>query len=174
MFEGGDVEVQRAAGIGPANWLRPNELLRNCERSVAAQSYFEWVRYDSAAQLHRLVVAPLEDSPVGLRAVDPFAVCAAQLAAAQQITQQGAENYLTRALALRDRLPHVKQLLKGGQVAAHHIAEIVSRTDLIDGTEHMADIDRDIAEQLRRRGSWSKNRIRDMVDTMIMLRDPDL
>ncbi|WP_246833460.1 DUF222 domain-containing protein [Williamsia sp. 1138] len=174
MFECGDVEVQRVAGIGPANWLRPNELLRNCERSVTAQSYFEWVRYDSAAQLHRQVVAPLENTPVALRAVDPFAVCAAQLAAAQQITQQGAEHYLTRALALRDRLPHVKQLLKEGQVAAHHIAEIVSRTDLIDGSEYMADIDRDIAAQLRRRGSWSKNRIRDMVDAMIMLRDPDL
>ncbi|ORM28659.1 HNH endonuclease [Williamsia sp. 1135] len=174
MFEGGDYDVQRVAGIGPANWLRPNELLRNCERSVAAQSYFEWVRYDSAAQLHKLVVAPLEDTPVALRAVDPFSVCAAQLAAAQQITQQGAEHYLTRALALRDRLPHVKQLLKEGHVAAHHIAQIVSRTDLIEGSEHMADIDRDIAAQLRRRGSWSTNRIRDMVDAMIMLRDPDL
>jgi Domain of unknown function (DUF222) len=174
MFEGGETDVQRVAGIGPAYCLRPNELLRNAEHAVAAQSYFEWVRYDSAAQLHRQLVEPLENTPVAHRAVDPFSVCAAQLGAAQQITQQGAEHYLTRALALRDRLPHVKQLLKEGKVAAHHIAAIVSRTDLIEGTDHMADIDRDIATQLSRRGSWSSNRLRDMVDAMIMLRDPDL
>ena len=174
MFGGTRSEQERATGIVAAAVLRPNELLRNAEAAVAGQAYLEWARYDAAAQLHRQLVEPLEDTAVALRALDPFAVCAARLAAAQQITQQGAEHHLSRALALRDRLPAVNEQLRQGRVAAHHIATIVSRTDLIDGSAFMADIDREIAGHLQRSGSWSKNRMRDMVDATIFRRDPDL
>lgn len=174
MFGGTRSEQERATGIVAAAVLRPNELLRNAEAAVAGQAYLEWARYDAAAQLHRQLVEPLEDTAVALRALDPFAVCAARLAAAQQITQQGAEHHLSRALALRDRLPAVNEQLRHGRVAAHHIATIVSRTDLIDGSAFMADIDREIAGHLQRSGSWSKNRMRDMVDATIFRRDPDL
>ncbi len=77
--------------------------------------------------------------------VDPFSVGAAQLAAAQS------------------------WLVTSWQVVA-----IMSRTDLIEGSEHMAEIDRDIAAGLRRPGSWSKNRLRDMVDATIFRRYPEL
>ena len=174
MFGGTRSEQERATGIVAAAVLRPNELLRNAEAAVAGQAYLEWARYDAAAQLHRQLVEPLEDTAVALRALDPFAVCAARLAAAQQITQQGAEHHLSRALALRDRLPAVNEQLRQGRVAAHHIATIVSRTDLIDGSAFMADIDHQIAGHLQRSGSWSKNRMRDMVDATIFRRDPDL
>jgi len=53
-------------------------------------------------------------------------------------------------------------------------AHVRSRTDLIEGSDHLADIDREIAEHLSRRGSWSKSRMRDMVDATIFRRDPDL
>jgi hypothetical protein len=174
MFGGTDSEQERVTGIGPAGLSRPNELLRNAELAVAGLGYLEWARYVAAAALHRQVVEPYENTTVSLPAVDPYAVCAARLAAAQQMTQAGAEHHLARALALRDRLPQVALLLKQGLVAPHHIAAIVSRTDLIDGSTHVADIDRDIADHLRRRGSWSKNRLRDMVDATIFRRDPDL
>lgn len=174
MFEGIAVGADEVADIGPAESALPDELLRHAERAVTGQSRLEWERYTAAAQLHRLLVESLADTPVAMRAVDPFSVCAAQLAAAQQMTQQGAEHHLTRALALRDRIPMVNQLLKEGLIAAHHIAAIISRTDLIEGSEFMADIDRDIAEALRRPGSWSKNRLRDMVDATIFRRDPNL
>ena len=174
MFGGTRSEQERATGIVAAAVLRPNELLRNAEAAVAGQAYLEWARYDAAAQMHRQLVEPHEDTAVALRALDPFAVCAARLAAAQQITQQGAEHHLSRALALRDRLPAVNEQLRQGRVAAHHIATIVSRTDLIDGSAFMADIDHEIAGHLQRSGSWSKNRMRDMVDATIFRRDPDL
>lgn len=174
MFGGTKSEQERATGIVAAAVLRPNELLRNAEAAVAGQAYLEWARYDAAAQMHRQLVEPHEDTAVALRALDPFAVCAARLAAAQQITQQGAEHHLSRALALRDRLPAVNEQLRQGRVAAHHIATIVSRTDLIDGSAFMAGIDHEIAGHLQRPGSWSKNRMRDMVDATIFRRDPDL
>jgi hypothetical protein len=174
MFGENDLEQERATGIGPAGLARPNELLRNAELAMAGLGYLEWARYVAAAELHRRVVEPHDNTTVSLRAVDPYAVCAARLAAAQQMTQTGAEHHLSRALALRDRLPQVALLLKQGLVAPHHIAAIVSRTDLIDGSAHMSDIDRDIADHLRRRGSWSKNRLRDMVDATIFRRDPDM
>ena len=109
-----------------------------------------------------------------MRALDLFAQCAARLAMAQGLTQHAAELQINRALALRDRLPEVNGLLKAGRVAAHHIPDIIARTELIDGSEHRAEIDRAIAEALGRRGSWSKNRMRDMVDAIIFRRDPDL
>lgn len=162
------------SGIGPSWLYRPNELLRGAEMAVIAQSYFEWTRYDAAAQLHRQMVEPLEHTPVALRAVDPFSVCAAQLAAAQSMTQKGAEYHLMRALALRDRLPRVNALLKEGLITGAQVVQIIARTDLIEGSQFMADIDRDIAESLRRPGSWSTNRLRDMVDAHIFRRDPAL
>jgi hypothetical protein len=174
MFGENDLEQERSTGIGPAGLARPNELLRNAELAMAGLGYLEWARYVAAAELHRQVVEPHDNTSVSLRAVDPYAVCAARLAAAQQMTQTGAEHHLSRALALRDRLPQVALLLKQGLVAPHHIAAIVSRTDLIDGSAYMSEIDRDIADHLRRRGSWSKNRLRDMVDATIFRRDPDM
>ena len=65
-------------------------------------------------------------------------------------------------------------MLKAGRVAAEYIPDIVSRTELIDGSPHRAEIDQAIADALGRRGSWSKNRMRDMVDAIIFRRDPDL
>jgi Domain of unknown function (DUF222) len=44
----------------------------------------------------------------------------------------------------------------------------------IDGSEHRAEIDAAIAEALSRQGSWSKSRMRAMVDAIIFRRDPDL
>ncbi|WP_028463102.1 DUF222 domain-containing protein [Nocardia sp. 348MFTsu5.1] len=174
MFEG---EIEDAGGadeIGPAYLLRTNELLRNTKLAMAQQSRMEWERYTAAAMVHQQLVEPTVGTQVEMRALDPFAQCAARLAVAQGITQHAAELQVNRALALRDRLPSVNAVLRAGEVAAQHIPDIVSRTELIDGSRHRADIDQAIADALGRRGSWSKNRMRDMVDAIIFRRDPDL
>ena len=171
MFGGTDSEAERVTGIGPAGSLGPNEILRDVERAMDGQGYLEWVRYSHAAELHRRLDAEVQASDF---LKDAFVQCAARLGAAQRLSQVLAEHHLMCALALRDRLPQVALALKDGVVAAHHIAAIVSRTDLIEGTDHAADIDREIAANLRRRGSWSKKAMRDMVDATIFRRDPDL
>jgi hypothetical protein len=171
MFEQWTDLNPAVTGIQSAMLLRPNEILRTVEIALAGQCYLEWARYAAAAELHRQL-----DADVGMSdfLADAYAGCAARLAAAQQLSQASAEHHLTCALALRDRLPRVAEALKHGFVAPHHISAIVSRTDLIEGGDHTADIDREIAENLRRRGSWSKKRMRDMVDAIIFRRDPDL
>ena len=174
MFDG---EIEDAGGddeIGPVESLGINELLRNTELAMAQQSRMEWERYAAAAMLHRHLVEPTAGTEAEMRALDPFAQCAARLAAAQGLTQRTAELQINRGVALRDRLPAVNALLKAGRIAAHHIPDIIARTELIEGSAHMADIDRGIAEALDRRGSWSKGRMRDMVDAIIFRRDPDL
>ena len=171
MFGGTDSEAERVTGIGPAGSLGPNEILRDIERAICGQGYLEWVRYTHAAELHRRLDAEVQASDF---LKDAFTQCAARLGAAQGLSQVLAEHHLSCALALRDRIPQVALALKHGFVAAHHIPAIVSRTDLIEGTDHAADIDREIAENLRRRGSWSKKAMRDMVDATIFRRDPDL
>src|ERR1700748_593049 len=156
MFEG---EIEGAGGddeIGPVESSGVNELLRNTELAVAQQSRMEWERYAAAAMLHRRLVEPTAGSEAQMRVLDPFTQCAARLGIAQGLTQRAAELQISRGVALRDRLPAVNALLKAGRVAAHHIPDIVSRTELIEGSAHMADIDRGIAEALGRRGAWSK------------------
>lgn len=172
MFEHWSELDERNTGMVPAALARPNELLRTAERAMAGQGYLEWARYMAAAELHRQIVDPAIDASDLF--LDAYASCAARLAAAQHLSQIAAENHLACALALRDRLPQVAEMLKEGFVAPHHIPTIVSRTDLIEGSDHTEAIDRDIADQLRRRGSWSRNRLRDMVDSTIFRRDPDL
>jgi hypothetical protein len=171
MFEQWPSIDSTVTGIQPAMVLRPNEILRTIERALAGQGYLEWARYAHAAELHRQLDADIQASDF---LQDAYVQCAARLAAAQQLSQVAAEHHLTCALALRDRLPRVADALKHGDVAPHHIPAIVSRTDLIEGTEHSAEIDREIAEQCRRRGSWSRKSMRDMIDATIFRRDPTL
>ncbi|WP_020106184.1 HNH endonuclease signature motif containing protein [Nocardia sp. 348MFTsu5.1] len=173
MFGMGDESAGGDAEISPEE-LRANELLRDTELARAQQGQLEWQRYTAAAELHALLVEPSAGTEAEMRAIDPFAQCAARLSASQEITQHTAELQINRALALRDRLPAVNALLKAGRVAAEYIPDVVSRTELIDGSPHQAEIDQVIAATLGRRGSWSKNRMRDMVDAIIFRRDPDL
>ncbi|ORM33681.1 hypothetical protein BFL43_13600 [Williamsia sp. 1135] len=152
--------------------LRANDLLASIERALTGQGYLEWARYAYAAELHRQLEAESVASHDFLQ--DAYVQAAARLALANRLSQTAAESHLTCALALRDRLPKVALALKHGLVAWHHIPKIVSRTDLIEGTDHAADIDRDIAESLRGKGSWSSKAMRDMIDATIFRRDPDL
>lgn len=172
MFEPWPSVDPSITGIAPAMELRANDLLASIERALAGQGYLEWARYAYAAELHRQLDADSVDSLDFLQ--DAYTQCAARIALANRLSQTAAENHLGCALALRDRLPKIALALKYGLVAAHHIPKIVSRTDLIEGTDHAADIDREIAENLRNKGSWSSKAMRDMIDATIFRRDPDL
>ncbi|WP_143690149.1 DUF222 domain-containing protein [Williamsia sterculiae] len=105
--------------------------------------------------------------------IDSTALCATRIATVLSISQVAAEGLLARAVALRDRLPQVLLCLRDGKVAPQHIRTIVSRTDLITDETIVATVDREIAQCLRRKGSWSTNRLRDMVDRIVYTHDPD-
>ncbi|MFC7961066.1 DUF222 domain-containing protein [Rhodococcoides kroppenstedtii] len=138
---------------------------------AAGAAYLEWRRYQHAAALHTDLVVPEEDCDE--RAVDAFAQCAARLATTLSVSQYVAERLLDDAVALRDRLPRVAECLRDGVVSANFIRTIVSRTELIHGRPYQGLVDADIAAALRKPGSWSTARVRDLCDQMVYRRDPD-
>ncbi|WP_072681300.1 DUF222 domain-containing protein [Rhodococcoides corynebacterioides] len=138
---------------------------------AAGAAYLEWRRYRHVAALHTDLVLAEEDRDE--RAVDAFAQCAARIATALSVSQYVAERILDHAVALRDRLPRVFECLRDGVVSPSHIRTIVSRTELIHGRSYQGLVDADIADALRKPGSWSTGRVRDLCDQMVYRRDPD-
>ncbi|MFW0874321.1 DUF222 domain-containing protein [Rhodococcoides corynebacterioides] len=138
---------------------------------AAGAGYLEWRRYRHVAALHTDLVLAEEDRDE--RAVDAFAQCAARIATALSVSQYVAERILDNAVALRDRLPRVFECLRDGVVSPAHIRTIVSRTELIHGRSYQGLVDADIAAALRKPGSWSTGRVRDLCDQMVYRRDPD-
>ncbi|WP_072681230.1 DUF222 domain-containing protein [Rhodococcoides corynebacterioides] len=137
----------------------------------AGAGYLEWRRYRHVAALHTDLVLAEEDRDE--RAVDAFAQCAARIATALSVSQYVAERLLDHAVALRDRLPRVFECLRDGVVSPSYIRTIVSRTELIHGRSYQGLVDADIAAALRKPGSWSTGRVRDLCDQMVYRRDPD-
>ncbi|MBY6364730.1 DUF222 domain-containing protein, partial [Rhodococcoides corynebacterioides] len=138
---------------------------------AAGAGYLEWRRYRHVAALHTDLVLAEEDRDE--RAVDAFAQCAARIATALSVSQYVAERLLDNAVALRDRLPRVFECLRDGVVSPSYIRTIVSRTELIHGRSYQGLVDADIAAALRKPGSWSTGRVRDLCDQMVYRRDPD-
>ncbi len=138
---------------------------------AAGAGYLEWRRYRHAAALHTELVVPEEDYDE--RAVDAYAQCAARIATTLSVSQYVAERLLDNAVALRDRLPRVFECLRDGVVSPDFIRTIVSRTELIHGRPYQGLVDADIAAALRKPGSWSTARVRDLCDQMVYRRDPD-
>ncbi|MBY6350892.1 DUF222 domain-containing protein, partial [Rhodococcoides corynebacterioides] len=138
---------------------------------AAGAGYLEWRRYRHVAALHTDLVLAEEDRDE--RAVDAFAQCAARIATALSVSQYVAERILDNAVALRDRLPRVFECLRDGVVSPAHIRTIVSRTELIHGRSYQGLVDADIAAALRKPGTWSTGRVRDLCDQMVHRRDPD-
>ncbi|WP_442971137.1 DUF222 domain-containing protein, partial [Rhodococcus sp. Leaf247] len=107
------------------------------------------------------------------RRMDATTHCAARISAVLSVSQGAGEGILTRAVALRDRLPRVAECLRDGLIAPKHIHTVITRTDLVDGTTYAREVDTEIAAALQRRGSWSDTRMRDMIDRIVYRHDPD-
>ncbi|SIR80847.1 DUF222 domain-containing protein [Williamsia sterculiae] len=157
--------------LGDVSGVPVNDLLAEMVHATAGLSFLEWQRYRIAAELDSQLVG--DEVLTDYRMIDSTALCATRIATVLSISQVAAERLLARAVALRDRLPQVLLCLRDGKVAPHHIRTIVSRTDLITDPQIAATVDREIAACLRRRGSWSTNRLRDMVDRIVYTHDPD-
>ncbi|MFC7959412.1 DUF222 domain-containing protein [Rhodococcoides kroppenstedtii] len=160
-----------ALGLPPSFDLPVGGHLDALADLSAGAAYLEWRRYRHAAALHTDLVLAEEDRDE--RAVDAFAQCAARIATALSVSQYVAERILDNAVALRDRLPRVFECLRDGVVSPTFIRTIVSRTELVHGRSYQGLVDADIAAALRKPGSWSTARVRDLCDQMVYRRDPD-
>mgnify|MGYP001756612967 CR=1 FL=1 len=142
--------------------------LGHCERG---QSYLSWYTYQAAAALHTTLVEPTAEDD--LNGIDAYAQCAARIAIAHAISQAAAETLLREAVALRDRLPQVALCLRDGLLTRPKVSTIITGTDLCDGQDYAAEVDRDIAAAIRaREGVWSRRAIRDLTDRIVFRRDP--
>ncbi|SIS15449.1 HNH endonuclease signature motif containing protein [Williamsia sterculiae] len=157
--------------LGDLDGAPVNDLLGEMVHTTQGQSFLEWRRYRIAAELESQLV---DDGAVSdYRVIDATALCATRIATVLSISQMAAEGLLAGAVALRDRLPQVALCLRDGQVSPQHVRTIVSRTELVTDPQIAAIVDREIADCLRRRGSWSTTRLRDMVDRVVYTHDPD-
>ncbi|MFZ2240703.1 MAG: DUF222 domain-containing protein, partial [Gordonia amarae] len=137
----------------------------------AVESFAAWAQYEAIAALHTELVA---SQPADHRLLDAHAQLGARIAMSGALTQTMGERLVDEAVALRDRLPHVALCLRDGVITKLHVATMVSRTDLIEDTEDAEAVDAEIAATLRRRkGGWSRSRLRDMCDRIVFRRDPD-
>ncbi len=173
LVGGGPWPARAPAALGlPASFDLPVTGHLDALADLAAgAAYLEWRRYRHAAALHTELVVPEEDSDE--RAVDAYAQCAARIATALSVSQYVAERILDNAVALRDRLPRVFECLRDGVISPQYIRTVVSRTELIHGRPYQEQVDADIADALRKPGSWSTARVRDLCDRMVYRRDPD-
>jgi len=137
----------------------------------AVESFTAWAQYAAIAALHTELVAT---EPADYRMLDAHAQLGARIAMSGALTQTMGERLVDEAVALRDRLPQVALCLRDGLITKTHVTTVVSRTELIEGTEHAEAVDAEIAATLRRReGAWSRARLRDMCDRIVFRRDPD-
>ncbi len=147
-----------------------NDLLLDMKHAAAGQSFLEWVRFQRAAELHTQLVAP--DQANDRRRLDALSRCATRIAVVQGVPQATAERLLDTSIALRDRLPGVSDCLRDGLITAQQVRTIVERTDLVLDPDLQSMVDADIAATLRRGGSWSTPRMRDMIDRIVFRVDP--
>lgn len=104
--------------------------------------------------------------------VDPDAAVAAELAAAQNITESLALHQTHRGVVLRDRLPRVGALFSQGLISEMLVRKIVSRTDLIIEDAAMAAVDADLAAEIRTWGPRSAKRTEVAIDALVERHDP--
>lgn len=159
-------------GIPPFSHRTPiHELLSDVSQVEQWKSHFSWCVYVRIAEIHsrHAHVCPTSD----LRLLDGFAESSASVAAALRITKGAADRMLNESLALTYRIPLIGKCLRDGIISTAHFQYLVTLTDLIDGMDYAAKVDESISRELRRKGVWSKPRLRDLADQHIFRHDPD-
>ncbi|MGV9794599.1 DUF222 domain-containing protein [Gordonia sp. NPDC003422] len=148
-----------------------NDMVASFGHIERGKSYFSWLSYQIAAELHTRLVEPTMDDDTDW--IDQRAQCAMRIAASLAISQLTAECLLGEAIALRDRLPLVSACLCDGVLTKAQTVAIIGRTDLVGG-DHIGEVDAAITKELRkRRGRWSPQAIRDLADRIVFRHDPE-
>ncbi len=147
-----------------------NDLLLGMRVIDRGHSYLAYADYRFAAVLFDRLVATREHTDGYI--VDGFADAATRIAQLRTMTRHQGEVLLDEAITLRDRLPNVLECLGDGVITQRQARTIITGTDLIDGQDYAPLVDAQIAARLRA-GSYSAQRLRDMVDRIIFRQDPD-
>ncbi|MGV0046445.1 HNH endonuclease signature motif containing protein [Mycobacterium colombiense] len=104
---------------------------------------------------------------------DAWEAVAAQLGAALGCSVAMGHSYLRYAMAMRDRLPQVREAFRAGRIDYRAFQTIVFRTDLITDAEVLARVDARLAVLLSRRPSLTRGGLAAAVDRVVALVDGD-
>jgi hypothetical protein len=106
-------------------------------------------------------------------AVDTWAAVGAEVAAAFRISLAMAGSYLRYALAMRERLPRVAGVFRGGDIDYRMFQTLAYRTDLITDAEVLAAGDARLATSVLRWPSMTRGRLAAQVDKIVARADGD-
>jgi Domain of unknown function (DUF222) len=106
-------------------------------------------------------------------AVDTWAAVGAEVAAAFRISLAMAGSYLRYALAMHERLPHVAEVFRCGDIDYGLFQTMVYRTDLITDPEVLARVDTELAVRAPRWPSMTRGRLAGEVDRIVARADAD-
>jgi hypothetical protein len=98
---------------------------------------------------------------------------AAEIAAAQGITQALASSQMRYAQVLRHRLKAVAERFAAGDLDFRTVALIINRTELVDNDEVVVQVDAAIVHALPRWARWSHRRITAALDALVLRFDQD-
>ncbi|MGB8388718.1 DUF222 domain-containing protein, partial [Mycobacterium sp.] len=106
-------------------------------------------------------------------AIDTMEAVAAEVAAQLRISQALAAPRLHYARAMRERVPKVGEVFKAGDIDFRFFATIVYRTDLITDDAVLARVDAQLAANVARWPSMTRNRLSGQVDKIVAHADAD-
>ncbi|HEU4362556.1 MAG TPA: DUF222 domain-containing protein [Mycobacterium sp.] len=155
------------------------EALADAADGVLVAAITGWARVEAAAAARRLAaIAELVHRRTAGGAnrsrwsCDYWDGAAAEVAAASHSSHGMASSQMSLAVALRDRLPQVGELLAEGTITVRLASAIAWHTTLVDDEETLGRVDAELAEAATELGPLSANKAADAIDVLVDRHDP--
>ncbi|KUI02703.1 HNH endonuclease signature motif containing protein [Mycobacterium sp. IS-3022] len=152
----------------------PETAVAAIEASLRQESTLMARRMAAIAALlaHRTAEAEGIDPDPGWSMVTGFARTSAEIGAAMNMAPSVASRLVSQAESLDTRLPKLARLLEQGAVDWTTTQLIITRTELVCDSL-IGRIDEAMAERLARWQTWSRRRVKDVVDRLVCEIDPE-
>src|SRR5260370_573208 len=141
-----------------------DSLVAAADGTCGAGAVGAWARVENAACARRLAsTADMLEARLAADGsaereqwcVDNWDAVAAEVAAAQNVSLGVASHQLLVAMALRERLPRLAEVVATGQISYRLVAAIVARTRLVQDREARAQVDAAVAAEVAGWGALS-------------------
>jgi hypothetical protein len=154
--------------------LAPDRLVSEIREAYRMESMSTARRLAlTAALLRHRTAAERDNTERQFDLVDGYEQTCAEVSAVLNMSPNAASYQVHYAEVLDTRLPRVGALLASGRIDWRTAQLIISRTDLVDNDELIAQLDATLADRLDRWGSWSRSRLVTAIDALVLNADPD-
>ncbi|TYQ14203.1 UNVERIFIED_ORG: uncharacterized protein DUF222 [Gordonia westfalica J30] len=165
------------AGTDPAHPYDADmySLMDELKASQRRESHEHWARYKTVHAIAERCMSTRNTFDGGI-VVTGEAECVQRVSRQLSLTRRQAEILIDETITLHENLPEVLDTLRDGITTRWQLQVIASRTALVPPYSSITPtLDAEIAAALRnRKGSWTRARLRDMVDRLVFRHDPDL